>query len=365
MAGTGGEPKPDLIDELLKNSEQFEFFQAVRLIERAALEQSHGRSFNRIGGNDGPHNEAIRFRALASLTFPAGQISSIAQPVARSTAKIELSPHELTVPFMGLTGPAGVLPEHYTSLVIERSHQRHKDHALREFFDLFNHRIISLFYRAWEKYRFPFAYERNQQEGRQDDDLFTTCLYSLVGLGTNYLRNQQVFDDQAMLYFGGLFATRFRNAASLQQLIAGNFNLNAEVVQFQGQWLYLPEESQSSMPSTACRSGLNLALGQTAVAGSRVWDVQSRIRIRLGPLSWAQFSRLLPGTASMSCIRDMVRMYVDVNLDFDVQLILLREEVQFCRLEDSDSYRPMLGWNVWLGKSPDTQDQVCDAVFRF
>ena len=67
----------------------------------------------------------------------------------------------------------------------------------------------------------------------------------------------------------------------------------------------------------------------------------------------------------MSCIRDMVRMYVDVNLDFDVQLILLREEVQFCRLEDSDSYRPMLGWNVWLGKSPDTQDHVCDAVFRF
>lgn len=365
MAGTNGEQKPDLIDELLRNPEQFEFFQAVRLIERAAVEQSQGRILNRIGGNEGPQHEAVRFRALASLTFPPGQISFISQQGAKSAEPDRRSPLEMTVPFMGLTGPAGVLPEHYTSLLIERSHLRTKDYSLREFFDLFNHRVISLFFRAWEKYRFPFAYERNQQEGLLDDDLFTRCLYCLTGIGTRFLRNQQTFDDQAILYFGGFFATRFRNAVSLQQLLENYFELKAEVIQLQGQWLYLTEESQSSMPSSARRHGRNLSLGETAVAGSRVWDVQSRILIRLGPFSWSQFSSLLPGTRGLACIRDMVRLYVDINLDFDVQLILLREEVKLCRLTDSDAFRPMLGWNTWVGTAPDKQGHVCDAVFRF
>lgn len=353
------------MDELLRNSEQFEFFQAVRLIERAAAEQSQGRILNRIGGNEGPQNEAVKFRALPSLTFPPGQISCISQQGTKTAESQRRSPLEMTVPFMGLTGPAGVLPEHYTSLVIERSHLRTKDYALREFFDLFNHRVISLFFRAWEKYRFPFAYERNQQEGLLDDDLFTSCLYCLTGIGVRPLRDQQNFDDQAILYFGGFFATQFRNSVSLQQLLECYFELKAEVVQLQGQWLYLTEDSQSSMPSSAWRSGLNLSLGETAVAGSRVWDVQSRILIRLGPFSWSEFSSLLPGTQGLACIRDMIRLYVDINLDFDVQLILQREEVKLCRLTDSDAFRPMLGWNTWVGTAPDKQGHVCDAVFRF
>ena len=95
--------------------------------------------------------------------------------------------------------PAGVLPEHYTSLVIERSHLRLKDHALREFLDLFNHRLISLYFRAWEKYRFPVAYERHLVEGRLDDDLFTLCLFCLIGMGSGSLRDHFTFDDQVLL----------------------------------------------------------------------------------------------------------------------------------------------------------------------
>lgn len=360
MAGEGGKPKPDLIQELLENPEQFDFFQAVRLIERAAAEQSRGRVLNRIGGDEGPHNEAVRFRALASLTFPAGQISAIIQRKEHDGA----AQLEMTVPFMGLTGPAGVLPDHYTSMVIERSHLRTKDYALREFLDLFNHRIISLFYRAWEKYRFPFAYERNQQEGALASDLFTQCLYSLVGIQSQSLRHQHSFDDQAVLFFGGLFATRVRNAVSLQQMLCSYFELEVQVLQFQGQWLYLPEESQSSMPSVLQRSGRNLLLGETAIAGSRVWDVQSRIRVQLGPFSWKSFSELLPGQSRLKCIQEMVRLYIGVSLDFDIQLILRRDEVPLCRLTASADYSPLLGWNTWIGSAPEVYKPAGDAVFH-
>lgn len=365
MAGTGGKQKPDLMDELLRNPEQFDFFQAVRLIERAAVEQAGGKVLNRVGSSDGPQNEAVKFRALASLSFPPGQISSISPPATKSTGSRGDAPLEMTVPFMGLTGPAGALPEHYTSLVIERSHLRTKDYALREFLDLFNHRMISLFFRAWEKYRFPFAYERNQQEGHLDDDLFTLCLYCLAGIGSRSLRDQHAFDDHAILYFGGFFASRIRNAVSLEQMLGSYFELDVQVLQFQGQWLYLTDESQSCMPSSVHRRGLNLSLGENAVAGSRVWDLQSRIRICLGPLSWAQFKKLLPETIGLACIREIIRLYIDINLDFDVQLILRREEVPLCRLTSEEDFRPLLGWNTWIGAGSEMQTASGDAVFRF
>ena len=152
MAGGNREPSSDLIQELLNSAEQFEFFQAVRLIERAVGEQDRASRISRIGGDGGPAAEPVRFRAMASLSFPSGQISRIDPGVssqetpARDAGDRRLPiPLEMTVPFLGLTGPNGVLPAHYTSLLIERSHLRNKDHALREFFDLFNHRVISLF----------------------------------------------------------------------------------------------------------------------------------------------------------------------------------------------------------------------------
>ena len=114
---------------------------------------------------------------------------------------------------MGLTGPSGVLPEHYTRLLIERL--RAKDYTLRDFLDLFNHRVISLFYRAWEKYRFQFVYEQVKlgAVGDETEDFFTKCLYCLVGMGTGGLRGRQKIDDETFLYYGGHLRT-FRDRRS-------------------------------------------------------------------------------------------------------------------------------------------------------
>lgn len=373
MAGRKRESRPDLIQELLESAEEFEFFQAVRLIERAVGERRVAGPSGAIGEDHGMAREPVRFRALPSLTFPAGQISSVRSGASGrgSDADPESSPHPLTsrvdmmVPFLGLTGPNGALPAHYTSLLIERSHLRLKDYALQEFFDLFNHRVISLFYRAWEKYRFCIAYERSAAEGGLEEDLFTECLRSLVGIGLPGLRRQFSFDDHALLFYGGIYAQQTRNAMSLQLMLTEYIGIPTVVEQFIGQWLYLPDDMQTAMPSAVHPQGMNTALGAETVVGSRVWDIQTRFRIRIGPLRWAAFHSLLPGTPQLTCLAEMIRFYAGIEFDFDVQLILHAKDIPSCRLTRGGDQEPRLGWTTWIGDRSQSGQDADDPVFVF
>src|SRR5262249_36542598 len=156
----------------------------------------------------------------------------------------------MTVAFLGLTGPSGVLPRHYTELLLrmEREANGSEKRALRAWLDLFNHRLISLFYRAWEKYRFYVAYERGEHAGREPD-AFTQVLFSLAGLGVPKLRGRlrvvtpegpgertvARIDDLALLHYSGYLAQRPRCATSLEALLGDYFGLAVRVEQFRGQ----------------------------------------------------------------------------------------------------------------------------------
>lgn len=377
MATSGGKSDADLIQELLKSPQDFEFFQAVRIIERMVVETSRGQR-TPVGDEVDAARECLRFRALASLCFPSGQIADVkvqhqtdqtslaaAESRAPDSSASEVPRFEMTVPFMGLTGPEGALPQHYTSAVIERSHLRNKDYAIQEFFDLFNHRAISFFYRAWEKYRFPFAYERRMRDGIRQDDLFTCSLMSLVGLGAEHQRERFGFEDQTIVAYGGLFASATRTAIGLEQMIGDCFRLRTAVEQFVGQWLQLAPEDQSCLPSNRNAFGRNLQLSEDAVVGSCVWDVQSRFRVVLGPLTHKQFLKLLPGGSQLQAIIDLIRFYAGINRDFDIQLILRKEDVPICCLADDISNEPRLGWTTWLPGAELREVDSRDVTFRF
>src|SRR5262249_43284503 len=186
----------------------FDFFQAVRLLERVFLEQAQDdprRRRHAVGREEPPEREVVRFRALPSLSFPAGSISELRPPAAGAAANGEGPPPEMSVAFLGRVGPSGVLPHHSPPLLLQRI--RDKDSALRDSLALFHHRLISFFYRAWEKYRLPFAYERCRIDPPDDGmDPATGGLYALVGLGTAGLRGQLEVDDEAFLFYSGHFA---------------------------------------------------------------------------------------------------------------------------------------------------------------
>ena len=319
-------------DLLYSEPYRFAFFQAVRLLERT----SPGREG--VGRAVRPGNEIVRFRTHPSLAFPASEVLDLKAPPAGQ----EERPPEMTVNFLGLTGPQGVLPHPYTELVRERA--SYKDYALWSFLDIFNHRFIALFYRAWEKYRFPIAYER------QGEDAFTEYLFDLIGMGTAGLRGRMSVQDQALLLYAGLIAQKPHSAGAIASILRDYFRAPAEVVQFQGQWFPLEQENVTRLGEA------NAELGRTVVAGSSVFVSQSKFRVRMGPLTLAQFVSFLPVGPAFRPLTDLVRYLCGIEFDFDVQLVLRREDVPPCSLDSKSPLPPMLGWTTWVTSETPRRD---------
>lgn len=364
--------RPSTLDNLFREGYSFDFFQAVRLLERRP-------GVAPVGHDGPPSNEAARFRAALGHAFPASAISDLKAPTPDRPVA------QLTLPFLGLTGPSGVMPRHYTDLLmrLERDSRNPERHALRDWFDLFNHRLISLFYRAWTKYRFMFAHERREYD-RDEPDAFTVAVLSLLGVGQLPLRkrlsirsqaNGDEWDqretvlagipDLALFRYSGLLAHRPRNALGLEAILADYFQVPVEVRQFHGAWLKLDEFDRCQL---GAEDG-NCALGQTLVIGERVWDVEGRILLRIGPLTYEQFAELLPDDSptperkGFFLLVHLARFYLGPTIEFDVRLELLPHAAPECSLGGLGDPGARLGWNSWLVSQPPAT-VVKDAVFN-
>lgn len=303
---------------------RFQFFQAVRLLHRLFPERGS------VGLYVPPQREVVRFSVNNSLAFPPGQIHSLewdnnGQP-------------RMVVNFMGLTGPVGVLPIWYTELIRQRL--RMKDQTLEAFLDLFNHRAISLFYQAWEKYRGYVAYERNER------DRLSRCVLSFVGLDTPGLQNrQQPVKDEAFAFYCGLFSTQTRSATALEQILSDYFEVPAEITQFVGVWRALESGDKCKLESSVAYSD---QLGLGAIAGDEIWDRQSRARIKLGPLTAKQYRSFLPVGDAWEALRSLTRFFGNGEIEFEVQLVLKKEAVPQCGLDPEAKDAPLLGWVSWI-----------------
>lgn len=111
------------------------------------------------------------------------------------------------------------------------------------------------------------------------------------------------------------------------------------------------------------RSGSFNALGVDTVAGRKVWDDQSKFRVRIGPLPFHEFLAFQPGGTAAEPLMDLVRFFVRAELDFDIQLVLRAQDVPACKLSRSTSDAARLGRYSWLKRRPFASD-ADQAVFR-
>lgn len=322
------------------------FFQMVR-----RLESQSGR---RIGTDTQPRDEPVNLRVDVDANFP---VAELAKWTDGNKLTDGLAKPTLAVSFFGLFGASGALPHHYSQLIADRA--RAKDTGLRDFLDIFNHRLLSFFYRCWEKHQYPIAFETAEAAGLEDT--LTRALWALIGNRTGNLSNRLSLPDATFLYFAGHYANVRPSAESLRGILGLTFNATVMVEEFVGQWMLVHRSDQTQIAPVPLGQNCGNRLGVDAMAGQRAWDIQNRFRIRIGPLVRKRFLDFTPLGTSLRQLVDCARRYVGPQFDFDVQVVLKREEVLGARLGVAD--QACLGWNTWLGDWKSNAD-ADDAIFE-
>lgn len=348
MSTQGRRKNTSVTRNLIENPYEFQFLQAVRLLERSAVFEKTASStspinVNAVAGFVPPGSEVIRFTSNQSLAFLSSQV----QQIKRLNKNNNRDQWLMMVNFMGLTGSSGVLPFHYTELVLNR--QKLKDETLVHFFDLFNHRTLSLFYQASVKYNLALQYERSQlsKSSYRPKDRQTDSLLSLLGLGTRGLNKRLYTRDESLIRYSGLWSQKVRNVSNLIQILESHFEIPVKIEQFIGQWEDLLEELRTRLGSFANRSGCQANLGRNVILGSKGWFAQGKIRIILGPLNRQQLSMFSPGTKALKALDEIVKLYVGLEINYEFIIRISKTDIPD-KIQLNRKQPPIIGWNCWL-----------------
>jgi type VI secretion system protein ImpH len=315
----------------------YDFYQTLRRLE-CLFDQKP-----RWGHARRPADEAVRFGQEPELSFAPAPLSSF-QPGRDGR------PPQLQVRLFGLLGPNGPLPLHITEYARERLRNA-GDPTLSRFLDLLHHRFVTLFYRAWAQG------QPHVNRDRPREDRYGAYIGSFVGLSPVPFRHRDTLPDVAKFFHVGALIRHTRNAEGLRTILQHFCRVPVQIQEFVGHWLVLQARDRSALG----REGA--LLGSSAVAGRQVWDRQSKFRVRLGSLTLVQYEAFLPGGTLIQKLVDWVRLYLTFELDWDVQLVLRKNEVPPLTL----GQRGRLGWTTWLGtrRANTDADDLCFEAEAF
>lgn len=327
MEGPEREAADDLsrLEPLIADPRKFNFFQALRLIEAAYA------GAPRLGRSARPRQDRIRLRQKVDMAFAPSTIEDF-KPTDPKTG----GPGYLSSYLFGVFGPHGPLPLHITEYARMREYNA-RDRTFAAFADMFHHRLISLFYRAWASAEPAASFDR------PDDDPFAETISALAGLMGEAFRDRDAMPDLAKLRFAGRLSSSARNEEGLLAMISAFFRVPVEIESFVGTWLELEPEDRWQLG----RPGSG-GLGRGTSLGGRVWSRQAKFRIRLGPLPFEDYRRLLPGGVSLYRLAAIVRNYLGDELEWDVNLVLAAGEAPRMELGKGAE----LGWTSWVGEPP-------------
>ena len=297
----------------------FGFYAAMRRLEVAHDDRP------RLGRSARPAQDAVRLGQEPGVTFAPATLAAWEAPAGL--------PPRLLVNFFGLFGPDGPLPLHLTEYARDRKRNA-RDPTFQRFADLFHHRALSLFWRAWADSRPTISFDRPRE------DRFSTYAGAVAGYGTEAQRGRDAMPDLSKLHFAGLLANQTRNAEGLAAILSAFFTMPVRVECFIGAWLRL-EPGDRTMLGLDRATG---AVGRTAILGGRVWTRQEKFRLVFGPLSLPDYLRLLPGGGSFHRLVPIVRNYAGDTKLWDVNMVLRNEEVPSTVL----GRQGRLGWTTWL-----------------
>jgi type VI secretion system protein ImpH len=326
------------LERLEAQPHRFSLFAALRVLEQSRAEQP------RLGESRKASDDIVRLGQAPHLGFAPSDVVS--------TATNEAGQFLLEQYGFGLFGPNGALPLHLTELAYERRRQK-EDATVVDFLNLFQHRLISLFYRAWADSEPAVNLDRPQS------DRFRAYVGALFGLAPESAHDADAVADFAKLSRAGRFAAQARSADGLEAILSDYFGIPVEVRPFAGAWLDIPPDLHSRLGEQR--------LGMTTTLGTSTWQCQHKFEIVLGPLQHDAFNDFLPGARGLSEMHALVRLYTNDEWAWQVRLLLRDAELPGMRLgratgvaasgiastgahnQLSNHLGNQLGWTSWLG----------------
>lgn len=276
---------------------------------------------SRIGYSVSPKQDCARFGQTALLHFHSSAFTGVKFEAKTANYKLKNS-------YWGMLGINGPLPNHLTEHAIERNF-RLKDKTFTEFLDVFNHRFISLFYRAWADA------EPTVSHDRQEHDTFKKRLNAFSGEGNV---QQDIFnqDRNVHQFLSGLFSQKNRSAKVLSQILSEYLHLEVSIEEFQGQWYSLEPDEQTQLGKN------NFSLGVDSIAGTRTYQRSFNFAINIGPVSYSEYIRLLNNKQRMQSIVELTQKAVGQEFEFSINFRLKAYQTKPSQLGSAK-----LGINTW------------------
>jgi type VI secretion system protein ImpH len=329
-----GHPTPEIpsdwLDRLKAEPWKHSFFSLLRHI-------GADPGIDDIGTAKLPEGEPFRVGRQPSLTF-----------APRELARIEMDNGRLLLRLFGLGmfGPNGPLPHFLTEIARERSEWR-GDTTLIDFADIFHHRALTLFYRAWALCQATVSLDRPEEH-------FSAWLGAFAGL------NPDDFKDQALPWHARLSAIPHLlqdtgNPDGLRAVLAQYFDVPVSIEERAFHWMALEPQDCGQMG----RPGHAATLGEGAILGTSVPDRTSFFRIIVGPLPLDRYERFTPRGEDLPVLVDWVRTFFGEEFEWELELRIQHDSVPPAVMGDSSR----LGWTAWIGIPPPDRP-VVGMVFR-
>ncbi len=330
----------EALDELDARPHRVSLFGAIRLLQGAQPDKTA------LGYSRRAEDDAVRIDQTLLLGFAAGEVDAVTpSPPDPHDAQSAPGRPRLHQSAIGLLGPNGALPFRWTEHahdLANNEYRSQRDLSFHAWLNVVQRRQVALLYRAWSDAQAVTGADRPDQAHPIADRL-----RALGGVLLRGLRDRDGIDDGFKMAFAATLSRRVRNPGPLASMLASYFDTPVRIEEFSAHWLEIPVDQ---------RSGLGVrftALGDNAIAGTRVWDSSTRFRIIIGPLTLAAYRGFLPNGASYAQLRDMVSLYVGAEYEWELVPVLERHEVPYSWAGNPGL---LLGWSAWLGVRYDDVD---------
>lgn len=313
----------DTFNDILENIQRYEFVAALRHFECANADKP------RIGQASRYRDDIVRLSQHLSLAFEGRTLHSLSEHKAGTKAP----GYRLSVNFNGLLGPNGPLPLHYAEYADQRA-RNHADPTFKEFIDVFNHRLLSLLYRANVQFDPAINFDRVNDNAYQD---FIGAFCGRMPAASN---DRDTLGEHAHRFYAGWMSNSRKTADGLSSILRDYFKLPVYIKQWVGAWLILPAESLARLGSSFDSN----RLGHAMYIGRRVQSSRNKFCVQLGPVDWQTFKEFKAGSDKATRLHDLVRSYMGDEWDWDLDILLAANQVLPVRLNNTRS----LGRDTWI-----------------